>query len=231
MDRRAAEFLIAGVVTVASVFFLSGCAGTPSVEDRRFEQFGQAGRVQTALIVGDLEAARRPAAWLAEHDGLAELGSEAQPWAERIRTASSEVEQATSIGEAADATGRIADACAGCHTAADQGPRFRSSGPADDASEGAHMVQHLWAMDRMWIGLVAPDDAMWRSGAAAIADREPSDAFPGGTATAALAEAVHAQAARARDVSVDERGAAYAEMIKGCASCHAVVGAGDHTVR
>jgi mono/diheme cytochrome c family protein len=206
---------------------VSACAGSATVGDRMFDHFSRAGQIQTALIMGDLDGARRPGSWLAEHESFEDLGSEAQPWVEMIRSSAREVEEAPSIEEAADATGRLASACAGCHTASNDGPRFRSAGDAPPANtRGAHMVGHLWAMDRMWEGLIGASDETWRAGARAIADIEPESGFPGGGTAAVLARTVHDQAQEAERAEAQDRPAAYAEMMKTCASCHTLLGAG-----
>ncbi len=205
----------------------AACASSATLGDRMFDHFGRAGQIQSALIMGDLEGARRPASWLAEHEIAPDLGSVAEPWLEEIRGEARAVSDASSIDEAADATARLAAACAGCHTASDDGPRFRSAAdPPDPRTRGAHMAGHLWAMDRMWEGLIGASDETWRAGARAIAGEEPEPGFPGGGTAAVLARAVHDQAARAEGAPARDRPAAYAEMIKACASCHTLSGVG-----
>jgi cytochrome c553 len=205
----------------------TACASSATLGDRMFDHFGRAGQIQSALMMGDLEGARRPGAWLAEHEVASDLGPGAEPWMQEIRGEARAVSNASSIDEAADAAGRLAAACAGCHTAQQDGPRFRSAGdPPDPRTRGVHMAGHLWAMDRMWEGLIGASDDTWRAGARAIAGEDPEPGFPGGGTAAVLARAVHDQAAVAERAAPPDRPTAYAEMIKSCAGCHTLLGVG-----
>jgi len=203
---------------------IAGCAGNATIGERVFDHFSRAGQIPTALISGDLEAARRPASWLADHEGFEDLGPDAEPWVARIRTEARAVADAPSLDAAADATGRLAAACADCHAAPDGAPRFRSAAAAPPVlTRGAHMMGHLWAMDRMWEGLVGGSDETWRAGARAISDVEP-EGFPGGGPAILLARSVHEQASDAAGLEPAARPAAYAELVKTCASCHTLTG-------
>ena len=210
----------------ASLILAGACAGSlEGPTERMFDHYGRAGQIQTALIVGDLEASRRPAAWLAEHEAFAGLPTGSEQWVDEIRGAARAVRDADSIDQAADATARLASACAGCHAATDGGPRFRSAAPPASPDQlGSHMVRHLWGVDRMWEGVIGGSAQTWNAGARAIADSEPHEEFPGGSTTATLAQAVHDQAARALHLPAPDRPALYAEILKTCAGCHSLVG-------
>ena len=217
----------ARIATALAVSAGSACVGSATLGDRMFDHFSRAGQVQTALIVGDLEGARRPATWLAEHEDVGGFGDVGRTWVPRMQAAARDVVTAASLDEAADAAGRVGGTCAGCHAATGHGPTFRSASGAPPArTRGQHMIGHLWAMDRMWEGLIGGSDETWRSGARAIADIEPEPGFPGGGTSAVLARAVHDQAERAERAARDERPAAYAEMVKTCAACHTLSGVG-----
>ena len=209
------------------VAFLSSCGGSAAVDERMIDHFSRAGQIQSSLIAGDLEAARRPARWVAEHESLTDPDPEAVRWAGSLKQAASDVANAASLDGAADATGRMAAACAGCHSA-EGGPRFRTmvEVPPEGTTTGTHMVRHLWAMDRMWEGLIGGSDAAWRAGAEALATQGASGEFSSGGASAALAEALHEQARTARQLSPAAWPAAYADMIKICAGCHTLNGVG-----
>ena len=205
---------------------IAACAGPRATGDRMFDHFSRATSIQSALIVGDLDGARRPAAWIAEHQVVAWASAGDRGWLEALGTAAAEIRDAGSVDEAADATGRLAESCAGCHTSVNDGPRFRSAGdPPDGDGQAAHMIRHLWAMDRMWEGLIGASQETWQAGARAIAEREP-DEFAGGSAVAALARAIHDGANRAARTPAGERAEVYADLLKTCAGCHTLVGAG-----
>lgn len=215
------------VLCLLALPLLGSCGGSAAVDERMIDHFGRAGQIQSSLIAGDLEGARRPARWVAEHESLADPGPEAVQWARSLQRAAADIAAASSLDGAADATGHMVSACAGCHTAVG-GPSFRTMGaaPAAGTSTGTHMVRHLWAMDRMWEALIGGSDEAWRAGAEALATQSPGEDFSAGGASAALAEALHEQARTAGQLSAAARPAAYADMIKVCAGCHTLNGVG-----
>ncbi|MBT8338360.1 MAG: hypothetical protein KJO11_17365 [Gemmatimonadetes bacterium] len=214
------------VAAAALTLVVASCATAGTAGDRMFDHFTRASSVQSALIVGDVDGARRPASWLAEHDAVATTAPGDRGWIDALRTASVEIRDATSVDEAADATGRLARSCAGCHTSSNAGPRFRPAGePPEGDDRSSHMTRNLWAMDRMWEGLIGASSDTWEAGARAIADEEP-ESFSGGSAVAALARAIHEQATRAERTPTGNRAEVYADLLKTCAGCHTLVGAG-----
>jgi cytochrome c553 len=219
---------VSGILAaLLATLVLSSCGGSAAVDERMIDHFGRAGQIQSSLIAGDLEGARRPARWVAEHESLEDPDAEAVQWARSLQQAASDVAHAASLDGAADATGRMVAACAGCHASVG-GPRFRTMGavPSQGTTTGTHMVRHLWAMDRMWEALIGGSDEAWRVGAEALAAQTPDEDFDVGGASAALAEALHEQARAARQLSPAARPAAYADMVKVCAGCHTLNGVG-----
>lgn len=215
-------------VSLAAVGVVAACGGPPPVGERMFDHFARAGEIQTALIAGDLSAARRPAEWLAEYERFEGVPASSADWVAVIRGAAREVADATSIDEAADAAGRLATGCAGCHRELDEGPRFRTPyDPPEANTRITHMMRHLWAMDRMWEGLISGSTVTWAAGADAIADARPERDFPGGAETAALAARVHELAGTARAATESERPAAYSALIRTCADCHTKLNVGS----
>ena len=213
------------VLLVLSVGVVVGCAGSPPVEERMFDHFARAGEIQTALIVGNLNGARRPARWLAESaDFPAGRATADDPWVSELHRSARAVAEAPTIDAAADGMARLASACAGCHGEMG-GPRFGSGpGAEEGATVGSHMVRHLWAMDRMWEGLVGGSSASWDRGARVLAEDEPETRVPGGEETAALARSLHREATSALGAEPEDRPAAYAALVKTCAACHTRVG-------
>ena len=219
------------LVALVPLAVLASCAGPRALDDRMFDHFSRAAEIQSALMMGDLERARRPARWLAEDESFGDLGAGAQGWIDAMRAASLAVAEAESVNAAADATGRLAAVCAGCHTASADGPTFLSmASPPDGGNLGTHMIRHLWAMDRLWEGLIGASGDTWRMGALALAEEEPAEGFPGSSASAAaaMAQALHDQAERAERTPAGDRPAAYADLIKTCAGCHALSPAGAY---
>lgn len=70
-----------------------------------------------ALEDGDLEAAKIPANWLAEHDTDGDIQSEWLPTLYRMRTEAKAVESAPDLATARAAATRINEQCQSCHVA------------------------------------------------------------------------------------------------------------------
>jgi cytochrome c5 len=78
----------------------------------------------------------------------------------------------------------------------------------------------------MWEGLIAPSDAAWRAGAAALVNA-PLRFGAGDQAAQAdeLAAKVHQIAESARNAASDrERADVYGELLQSCALCHEFLG-------
>jgi cytochrome c553 len=191
-----------------------------------YNHFHAAGQIQTALIVGDLEGVREPATWLANSDQFDDLdGSE--DGVQGVRAAARRIEHATTIRQAAQAAGQLAGACAECHEAANDGPRFHQEDMLREGSTAIdHMMRHLWAMDRMWEGLISGSTENWVAGASAIADEHPEGALTNPAAIGELGDRLHRQASDARMAPVSRRPALYGDLIETCAACHERTGVG-----
>ena len=137
---------------------------------------------------------------------------------------------ATELDVAAAAAGTMAAQCGACHQAQDAMIDLSiGDPPADAPGTEAHMQRHLWAMESLWTGLVAPSDAPWVAGAEVLAD----DALSGGAFSedqqlqaelVELANHLHALGAEAATVTdLQARGRLYGQMIATCAPCHTQV--------
>ena len=220
--------LPAPLLLVSTQLVVAACSSAPPPDlgERMFDHFQRAGQIQTALIVGDLEAARRPAAWLANYDQFDGLDGDAD-WVDRVRSAAGEIESAATIAAAASAVSRMAGACAGCHESAADGPRFRqASDPPAGGTAIDHMMRHLWGMDRMWEGLISGSTETWTTGAAVLADEQPSAVFSSAAGVGEIGDRLHRQATAARSAAAPERPSAYADLLGTCAACHERVGVG-----
>jgi hypothetical protein len=124
----------------------------------------------------------------------------------------------------------MAAQCGACHQAQDAMVDVPiGDPPAEAAGTEAHMERHLWAMESLWIGLVAPSDAPWAAGAEVLAD-EPLSAGALSedqqlqAELAELANYLHALGAEAATVTdLQARGRLYGQMIATCAPCHTQV--------
>jgi soluble cytochrome b562 len=78
----------------------------------------QIDEINMALSDGDLDAARKPAAWLSRHEPASGIPAEWQPYLDGMREAARLVEGATDLEAATAASILITEQCQGCHTAA-----------------------------------------------------------------------------------------------------------------
>ena len=74
--------------------------------------------INIALADGDLDAVRKPAAWLSRHDPVSGIPADWQPYLAGMREAARAVESAPDIETATAASILITEQCQGCHAAA-----------------------------------------------------------------------------------------------------------------
>jgi mono/diheme cytochrome c family protein len=121
----------------------------------------------------------------------------------------------------------LASRCGSCHLATTSITTFSwTEAPADDGDSKARMQRHLWAMDRLWEGLVGPSEMSWQEGTVVLlaapfpVDRLPVDAKSQADAKVQLAKiAALAQKAKGA-VEAEDRMAVYGELLGTCSGCH-----------
>ena len=203
-----------------------GAGATDSAALPMQEHWAAADALQHAMERGDLEAARRAAARITEVGEIPGLTWDAGPYLRDMRVNAERVRSAANFAVAADATGAMAAAWRRCHARAEAGPHPEgtTTAPAVEEDTRSHMVQHSWAMDRMWEGLIVPSADRWRAGARLLAEQHVAAA--GLSADVALLSArVHEMGRQALDDATPEaRGARYGKLLADCAGCHAELG-------
>jgi cytochrome c553 len=193
------------------------------------EHFVIATLARDAVIKGKVNELREPLRALADYRYTeVALGG----WADQVaqlQQAARLTSEAKTIEQAATGVAAMARVCGSCHLRGGRGPapvespRETKSTRADDLAK--RMYRHMWAADRMWIGLTTPSDDAWLAGASALArapQRTPVDAPvpPPGFGRALLE--VRQLGQRAGEVSsLDERANVYALLLATCANCHA----------
>ena len=192
--------------------------------------------IKAHIIMGQLDAVRAPATWLAEHKSVAGLPANFLPYVEMMREYARQVIAAPDLDSAATAVSSMARTCGNCHLSNDIELKFGY----DQMPEGltdtvSHMQRHQWAADRLWEGLIGPSDFAWDLGsdmlvdvplhAADVTDEVTSDADA--TAIDQMAHRIHVLGGRGTDARTpDSRSGLYAEILGLCADCHTRLGKG-----
>lgn len=194
--------------------------------------FDRADRARTALIRGDIEAARESMQWLATHDLGGSIPEPLRPHFAAMQASAATFGQAATLRDAGVAFARTLTHCGACHAEAGAGPTFAMPPLPEGEGMQAHMRRHRWAADRMWEGLVTSSDDIFREGGGALTGT-PLDAhvFPEGAVdleqAQALATHVHELGATAAEASdAEARVTTYGHFLATCAGCHRALGVG-----
>ncbi len=198
---------------------------TATVKTRMSEHFSKATEAKTAVVRAELDRARLAASSLAESEWTPHLRPDWRPYMHTMQEAARSVAHAADNGQASQGIGRIGEACASCHVAVG-GPKLAVQEPPDARSHAEFQpMLHVWAVDRMWEGLIGPSQESWRRGAAILVDAPFEPAVRIATRevppeVTVLANRVHELGRRARMVDVDRRGAVLGDVLTTCATCH-----------
>lgn len=187
--------------------------------------------MQEAVIRGDMEATVEPARWIAEHQETAGLPAGTESVLADMKKQAAVVAEAKDFKNAATATAMVVSYCGTCHTAAKVVPAIpEPAKPVAEAGVATHMMEHQWATDLLYQGLVMPSGDRWQKGLEAMAGVPLSDKDLPKDAkltkeVAALEKKVHELAGRAKAAQdLGTKVAFYGEYIGGCAGCHGLHG-------
>jgi len=203
-------------------------ASIQAAQQRMHVRYAAARTLTEAIARSDLEAAYANATTLVELDEPEALPAW-RPYMASVQDAGRAVLGAANLTAAARAAATLGERCASCHVAIRARVVFAPEPrPADAPKLAQEMLQHRWAANQLWQGLIAPSDDRWDAGAAAL-----STAPLGGVAQhgipgfdndiddvarvrlfARRALAAHQPAARA---------ALYGDLLATCAHCHAIL--------
>jgi mono/diheme cytochrome c family protein len=224
---------IALVIALTVTSVLAGAQGKPSspqTADHMKEHYEKVRVVEAAVIRGDLDAVREPAAWLAAHESSKELDKASASQVSSMRQSARKAADAKDIQTAATATATMLATCGDCHRAAAVVPAPAAVRQPMVGGVVGHMLKHQQAIDQMADGLIIPSAAQWKAGAEALksvplrASDLPRD--PKLTREVAAAEdRVHLLAEQAATAAEGAtRVKAYAQIISACAQCHGLHG-------
>jgi hypothetical protein len=184
-----------------------------------------------AVISGDLEAAKRAADALADHDYRGSLPGDWKHWVAQMQQRAADVALAPDLAAAAQSVATLSLACGDCHAQNRRTPELRNEQALawNDPPEQLHerMYRHEVGAEQLWHGLIQPSEAMWLNGTATLTRAPLQPALRAGEeidpAMAAKVEEIRELAKRARVAgSHPERAAIYGQLITRCADCHFV---------
>jgi cytochrome c553 len=201
----------------------------PDIATHMGYHFAAANDARDSVIRGDASRALSSLSWLATHHEDAKAAPPSwKPYLEQLQQAALAARDADSLGDAARGVAALAAACGACHSAHSAGPRLapHNTAQADAGGKPAYafdldptMHQHAWAAQRLWEGLIAPSEAAFSEGMAALRDldvnREPADNL---RTHLARIRALGAPTTEPRDP--DWRAVLYAHAITECGGCH-----------
>ncbi len=201
-------------------------AQSPPVAAEMHERFSHTMQIRQHLIQGDMEEAQKLAATLVDPTPVEGLPAGWAAATAKLHAEATALSKATDVGVAAKHLSQLASACAECHALTDGGPGLDGMRgvPPQQWSEGDNMPLHLWAVDWMWLGLVAPNDEAWDRGVAEL-DSKPLAAMFGENEPTAqkLEKQVYALAKKAGELGPakhTERAEIMGELLATCATCH-----------
>lgn len=203
-------------------------ASREEVQAQMKTHFEEVSRIKDAVIDGDLETAREQASWVAGNERPAHYPVGWRPQVSELIKAAERTADAPDIETAARRTANLAAACGRCHRANNVQPRFPNAMEpelSDDVK--AQMERHQWAADRLWEGLVGPDDGAWHRGTELFPPTVCADDFEidGAIADAMreLCTDIEVLGDQAADAKAPEsRVKIYGQLLTTCAACHNV---------
>lgn len=166
LTRALAGFVLVLPLTLIACFGGSPREGVTPLQAHMYAHYDRAGTVHQALMDGDLPEAREAAEWIATHRELHNLPPGSTGYDDAVRAFARRVAESNDLKDAAVAAAQMGSSCGDCHSKEQVDPRFLmgTAAPGGDGPR-AEMARHVWAADRMWVGLLGPSDAAWLEGA------------------------------------------------------------------
>lgn len=201
-------------------------ADTPPVVSEMHERFSTLSAARDAVIRGDLEKAKAEARWLNDLGADTHVPKTWRPYLANLNESAQLLAGAKDLNAAARGVANSALACAECHAAAGGGPSTARQDqiPAQVWSAGQNMPLHKWAVDWMWVGLLASDSDAWNRGAKELVDQPLVPKFenaPPENGLRELEQLVYVLAGRAATTTdPTDRAEVMGNLIATCSQCH-----------
>jgi hypothetical protein len=138
-------------------------APAADVAKQMHEHLARVTTMQEAVIRGDAEAAVEPARWIADHQPTAGLPAGQETVLADMKKQAAVVAEAKDPKNAATATAMVVSYCGTCHAAAKVTAAIpEPPKPVAEGAVAAHMMEHQWATDLLYQGLVIPSEERWQ---------------------------------------------------------------------
>ncbi|MEQ1506210.1 MAG: hypothetical protein ABMB14_28515 [Myxococcota bacterium] len=199
---------------------------TPPLTSEMHARFFTLTAARDAVIQGKLAEAKSTIKPLAVRDPGEPFPADWRPWVIKVEAAALKVAEAPDLASAAAGVAKVASACADCHTATNGGPSVTGAEdvPAQAWQPGQNMPLHRWAVDWMWLGLLAQSDEAWLRGASEL-DRQPLapkfENAPPPSGMQQLEQLVYVLANKAETTTAPaDRTELFGNLLATCSQCH-----------
>lgn len=196
------------------------------IREHMQEHFESIRTIERAIVIGDMETARKQSQWLADHPSAKGVTDYAEE-IEDVRLAAAALAKEENLEGMAHGAAKLASLCGHCHLVTTSITSFEwTEPPGEEGSAKDRMQRHLWAMDRLWEGLVGPSEMAWQEGSRVLAANPFSaDALPIHKDLQPVAEKqLAAIAALAKEAGaateLADRSKVYGELLGTCSGCH-----------
>jgi len=209
-----------------SLLFTAALAQTPPVAAEMHERFQLSMQARDHVIQGQLDEAKALAKQLRGVGSMPGAPAAWKPQLDALDTAATALSEASDVGAAAKAVATLGSVCGQCHGDTEGGPGLEGMRgvPPQKWSEGDNMPLHLWSVDWMWLGLIAPSSTAWQRGADELDAKPLATMFGNDEKTAKQLETqVYALAKKATALGDDahaDRAKVMGELLGTCATCH-----------
>jgi hypothetical protein len=196
-----------------------------------FSHFALATDLRTFVVNGDLERLRLTAQELSLAEETWGLPPGSEPYVVGVRAAARQAVEAPDMEAASRAVAEVAMACGDCHLANQTtlGERFQVAAPLLSNPATRHTNFLSWVSRLLWDGVLGPSEAMWRTGAGALAGGEgvpaPRASYVPRSEVMRTAETLRNLGAEAVvAVDAETRVRILADVWMECAGCHTQAG-------
>jgi cytochrome c553 len=183
--------------------------------------------IRDAVITGDLAVAKQLAEKLANNKELLSVFAD---WGLHTKDMQKEIEQvaaSTDLRSASAHTAAAARTCGRCHEALGVATLDEKSGqpPSESDDIGGIMRRHQWAINRMWVGLIAPSNSSWMAGAKELTEiayqaQNQPEAKSNKELPSLLSEIEKLAVAAAKAVTNPEKTQVFGQLLTTCSGCH-----------